>query len=50
MLYSKPQDIMFDDDRIDKLKKIKSDSQVIKNFFSQDEIEKIISEKKILYL
>lgn len=46
MLYSKPQDIMFDDDRIDKLKKIKSDSQVIKNFFSQDEIEKIISEKE----
>ena len=41
-----PKDIMFDEIRINKLKEIKQDPQVIDNFFDKDEIEFLIEKKK----
>lgn len=41
-----PKDIMFDEIRINKLKEIKQDPQVINNFFDKDEIEFLIAKQK----
>lgn len=41
-----PKDILFDQERIDKLKEIKEPPQVIHNFFSKEEIEYLISKQK----
>lgn len=41
-----PKDIMFDEIRINKLKEIKQDPQVIDNFFDKDEIEFLIAKQK----
>ena len=45
MEYSKPQDILFEDSRIDKLKKIAKDPYVVANFFSKEEIAYINEQK-----
>ena len=45
MEYSKPQDILFEDSRIDKLKKIAKDPYVVSNFFSKEEISYINEQK-----
>ena len=46
MEYSKPQDILFEDSRIDKLKEIAKDPYVVKNFFSREEIRYINEQKE----
>ena len=46
MLYRDPKTILFDNERIDKLKQIKEDAFVVKNFFSAEDIQYINEQKE----